>query len=413
MRHLTTRVAAVVAAAALVFVGSGAAGTALEPAHASATTQIENRVGAAWGLNSTGQVGDASWINRSIPVNVYGLTGVSKIAAGRLHSLAVMNDGTLRTWGANGNGQLGHGVFVHAPAPGTVPGLTGVVAAAGGWAHSLAVTSDGSVWAWGDNQHGQLGDGTTTWRFTPVRVQGLTGAVAVAAGNGWSLALRSDGTVWAWGSNAHSILGTGFSGSHSALPIMVAGLTNVVAVAAGAQHGMVIAAAPAGGRDVYTWGQNAVGQLGGSGLCQGIVCSTPVPYRVPGLPSIAAVAAGHLTSVALGTDGSVWTWGSGGFGALGDAGGTAARFEPGIALAAGSGIIQIAAGGHHVVAGHLNGTAIAWGSNAYGELGNGTTSTSSGMVAVSNLLRVRHLAAGEHHTLAIYGQPLVIGPPRR
>lgn len=66
-----------------------------------------------------------------------------------------------------------------------------------------------------------------------------------------------------------------------------------------------------------------------------------------------------------------------------------------------------------MVAGHLNGTAIAWGSNAYGELGNGTTSTSSGMVAVSNLLRVRHLAAGEHHTLAIYGQPLVIGPPRR
>lgn len=413
MSNLTFRVAAVVAAAALVVVGSGVAGIAVAPAQAGATTQIETRVGAGWGLNSTGQVGDASWTNRSTPVNVYGLLGVSKVAAGRSHSLAVMNDGTLRTWGANGNGQLGHSVFVNASAPATVPGLTGVVDATGGWAHSLAVTTDGSVWAWGDNQYGQLGDGTTTWRFTPVRVQGLTGAVAVAAGNGWSLALRSDGTVWAWGSNAHSILGTSFFGSHRTLPIRVAGLTNAVAVAAGAQHGMAITAAPAGGRDVYTWGQNAVGQLGGFGLCEGLLCSTPVPYRVPGLPSVAAVAAGHLTSVALGTDGSVWTWGSGAFRALGDAGNIGARFEPGIALAPGSGIVQIAAGGHHVVAARADGTAIAWGSNQHGEIGNGTASTSSGIVQVSGLTRVRHLAAGEHHTLAVYGQPLVILPPRR
>lgn len=405
MSRVVRRLAAVVAAATLVFAGSAATGAA--PAHA----QIELQVGAAWGLNSSGQVGDASWTNRSSPVDAYNLIGVARVAAGLNHSLAVMLDGTLRTWGENGNGQLGYGVFVDSNAPTPVPGLTGVVDAAGGWNHSLAVTSDGSVWAWGANQSGQLGDGTTTTRFSPVRVQGLTGAVKVAAGNGWSLALKSDGTVWAWGSNAHRTLGTNVSGAYSTLPVRVAGLSNVVAIAAGAQHGLAVSVAAGGFREVYAWGQHAVGQLGiGQEHCQGLICSTPVPHRVPDLPSVATVAAGHLSSYALGTNGSVWAWGSGSFGALGT--GSGVRWLPGQTLPPGSGIIRIAAGGYHAIALRSDGIPIAWGSNTYGEIGNGTTSASSVPVTV-HLTRVREVAAGEHHTVVVYGKPLVISPPRR
>lgn len=407
MGHLMARAVAAVATAAMLLAGGATA------AHA----QVENRVGAGWGLNSTGQVGDNSFTDRLLPVNAYQLVGVKKVAAGRQHSLAVMNDGTLRTWGANGNWQLGHGVFVHSPVPRQVSGLTGVVDAAGGWTHSLAVTSDGSVWAWGDNQLGQLGDGTTTRRYTPVRVLGLTNAVAVAAGNQWSLALRSDGTVWGWGSAVYGKLGTAVSGSHSGshstVPVRVAGLSNVVAVAAGAQHGMAIVAGPSGVRTVHTWGQNAVGQLGGVGLCQGIVCGRATPFQVPGLPSIAAIAAGDLTSVALGTDGSVWTWGSNNSGALGiGSASPGSSFYPVRPVPPGSGVIMVAAGGAHVVAARSNGTATTWGSNQHGELGNGTTTHSLSPVPVSGLTRVRHLAAGWHHTVAVYGQPLTIWPPR-
>ena len=89
----------------------------------------------------------------------------------------------------------------------TQPGLTGITAVASGEQHSLAVKNDGTVWAWGYNGRGELGDGTTTQRSSPVLVSGLTGVMAVEAGEFHSLAIKSDGTVWAWGYNGDGELG--------------------------------------------------------------------------------------------------------------------------------------------------------------------------------------------------------------
>ncbi|MBY9078904.1 RCC1 domain-containing protein, partial [Paenibacillus sp. CGMCC 1.18879] len=88
--------------------------------------------------------------------------------------------------------------------------LSGVTAIAAGSSHSLALKSDGSVWAWGYGISGQLGDGSLTVRTTPVAVSGLTSEVtAIAGGNNHSLALKSDGSVWAWGYNGSGQLGDG------------------------------------------------------------------------------------------------------------------------------------------------------------------------------------------------------------
>ena len=73
--------------------------------------------------------------------------------------------------------------------------------------HVLDAT--GAVWAWGGNGSGQLGDGTWSDRTTPVAIGGLTNVVAIAAGAQHSVALRSDGTVWTWGANANGQLGIG------------------------------------------------------------------------------------------------------------------------------------------------------------------------------------------------------------
>nr|WP_239014576.1 hypothetical protein [Archangium violaceum] len=87
--------------------------------------------------------------------------------------------------------------------------LSGVVAVAAGTLHLLAVLSDGTLWAWGSNEYGQRGDGSTAWLSSPVRVQGLSGVVATAAGGGHVLAVRSDGTLWSWGYNPYGQLGNG------------------------------------------------------------------------------------------------------------------------------------------------------------------------------------------------------------
>src|SRR6185436_7579276 len=100
-----------------------------------------------------------------------------------------------------------NGTLINSSTPVQVTGLTGVTAIASGAYHSLALKSDGTVWAWGYNYYGTLGDGTTTTRSTPVQVSGLTGVIAVSAGTLHSLALKSDGTVWAWGYNGFGELG--------------------------------------------------------------------------------------------------------------------------------------------------------------------------------------------------------------
>ncbi|MBI4495208.1 MAG: tandem-95 repeat protein, partial [Chloroflexi bacterium] len=191
---------------------------------------------------------------RPTPVQVSGLSGMTAVAAGQEHSLAVKSDGTVWAWGYNWAGQLGDGTTTSRPTPVQVSGLSGMTAVAAGQEHSLAVKSDGTVWAWGDNFNGQLGDGTTTRRFTPVQVSSLSNVVAVAGGSSHSLVRKGDGTVWAWGYNNRGQLGDGTTTSRS-VPVQVSGLSNVVAVAAGQYHSLATAATPpTAADDAYTTG---------------------------------------------------------------------------------------------------------------------------------------------------------------
>ena len=170
-----------------------------------------------WGSNVQGQLGASVSETCSIffkpcsttPIQVNGLTGVSAIAGGRSHTLALNSDGTVWTWGYNGFGQLGNGTTTNSSIPVQVSGLTEVSAIASGGDHTIALKSDGTVWTWGANFNGQLGDGTTTSSTTPVQVNGLTGVSAIAGGREHTLALKNDGTVWTWGGNWSGKLGDG------------------------------------------------------------------------------------------------------------------------------------------------------------------------------------------------------------
>ncbi|MCK9901458.1 RCC1 repeat- and reductase domain-containing protein, partial [Frankia sp. Cpl3] len=125
---------------------------------------------------------------------------------------------TARAWGANTAGQLGNGSTTASLIPVPVTELTGLDdarAIAGGNESAYALHSDGTVWAWGLNDAGQLGNGTQTNSTVPVQVAGLTGIRAIAASTsplgtaGVGYALRRDGTVWAWGLNDAGQLGNG------------------------------------------------------------------------------------------------------------------------------------------------------------------------------------------------------------
>jgi len=197
-----------------------------------------------WGDNSYGQT--------DVPA---GLSGVTAIAAGTYHSLALKSDGTVVASGSNGSGES------NVPA-----GLSGITAIAGGEYFSLALKSDGTIVAWGDDRFGE----TTV-------PAGLSGVTAIAAGQDYSLALKSDSTVVAWGYNAFG---------QTDVP---AGLSGVTAIAAGSYFSLALKS----DGTVVAWGSNFFGE-------------TPVPA---GLSGITAIDAGGYHSLALKSDGTVVAWG--------------------------------------------------------------------------------------------------------
>lgn len=174
---------------------------------------IQNGAAMAWGENDDGQLGTGTTTDSLAPTAVSGLSsGATAIAGGLYHSLAIHN-GAAVAWGYNADGELGNGTSgatANSDLPVSVTGLTsGVTAIAAGGFHSLAI-QNGNVYAWGDDNHGQLGNGNTTGSNTPVLALDLsTNLIEVAAGQYCSYALSADGSLWVWGQNNVGQLGLG------------------------------------------------------------------------------------------------------------------------------------------------------------------------------------------------------------
>ena len=213
-----------------------------------------------------------------VRVNIVPYMGIASpmVAAGGAFTVALKYDGTVWTWGNNTNGELGRGDKNSVYSPVQVKSadgnsyLTDIIFVSAGSNHTLALRKDGTVWAWGLNTYGQLGNNTTTGSSLPVQVKiangdlNLTNVVSISAGYQHNIALRKDGTVWAWGRNDGGQLGNSNT-KNQLLPVQVKGgasgseyLTDVVQVTAGNWHSMALKA----NGTVYAWGWGQYGQLG-------------------------------------------------------------------------------------------------------------------------------------------------------
>ncbi|MFE7548639.1 RCC1 domain-containing protein [Streptomyces gardneri] len=149
----------------------------------------------AWGHNTAGQLGDTSTTDRLTPVKTRDAwTGeVSSIAAGGNHSMAVTgSDNSIYTWVRNASGQLGDGTTDNRVTPIPVPGIKGVQLVAAGREHTIALLDDDTVRSWGANGSGQLGNGSTTDSSNPVTtLTALTGVDKLAAPGGGDFSLAN------------------------------------------------------------------------------------------------------------------------------------------------------------------------------------------------------------------------------
>jgi alpha-tubulin suppressor-like RCC1 family protein len=349
-----------------------------------------------WGEDGARQLGFASASgHRTTAAAVPGVGGLTAVAAGGDHSLAVRSDGTVWAWGSNDSGRLGDGTTKPRSTAVRARGLARIVAVAAGSYHSLALDTSGDVWGWGGNDDGQVGDGSAhNARPTPVRTHSISGVTAISAGGDFSLALRADGTVWSWGGGTQGELGQGDSVVWSRLPRRIHGLSDVVGISAGVSHGLAVR------RDgtVWAWGANSQGETG-----QPSSPGSSVPLRVHGVYNIVAVSAGVHHSTALRRDGTVWAWGFNLDGELGD-GTTDGRVTPRRVHDLFH-ITAIAAGAFHTLARRSDGTLWSWGWNCSGQLGDGTLSTRTTPVRVHRLPHIGVVATGSsaYHALVLAG----------
>jgi alpha-tubulin suppressor-like RCC1 family protein len=275
---------------------------------------------------------------------------------------------------------------------------------AGGYVHSAMLKGDGTLWTSGYNAYGQIGDGTNFDRWLPVRVAGtggtgyLNGIVGVACGYNHTIALELNGKVWSFGDNTYGQLGDSTTTARNS-PVRVrnstgtGNLNGVGAVASGYYHSLAIKS----DGSLYSWGRNDSGQLGDATNTQRlfpvhVVGSGGVGY----LDSIVAAAGGNLFTVALRADGSVWSFGANNYGQLGD-GTTTPRNTPSRVKGEGgvgnlAGIVAIAAGYEHCLALKSDGSVYSWGRNDLGQLGDNSTTNRYYPVKVAGIGGVGFLA---------------------
>ena len=377
-----------------------------------------------WGANGSGQLGNGSTTDSVLPVQAGPDSALKDkyplaVAAGRAHTCVLALTEYLETalycWGDNGQGQLGDSSLTSRSSPVQVAAQAYQVAV--GRDHTCVVTEERTVSCWGRNDAGQLGIGTlSAAESTPQEVPGLTGIVDVSAGDDNTCAVDDDGEAWCWGSDSHGQLGDGGGAGTpqtSPAPVTMTGVDEgFLRIDVGARH---VCAVARGGDDdstpqLYCWGDDSAGQLGNGGSAAD--ASEPTAVSTGGKQFL-TVATGGDASCATTVTGTGYCWGGNADGRLG-VGDTTDRSTP-TALDTGAipsspitefffghtGVMLVGAdvGAGHGCAVTVEQGVYCWGSNAAGQLGDGSTDDADAPTATALMpgpaTRVRVTAGDE------------------
>jgi alpha-tubulin suppressor-like RCC1 family protein len=301
-----------------------------------------------------------------------------QVSAGSNHSCGVTTDNRAYCWGFAFDGQLGDGTTTRRLRPVAVAGTLRFHQVSAGLYHTCGVTPAYRAYCWGGNYAGELGDGTTTNRLAPVPVAGGRLFRQVDAGSGVTCGVTyPDNRAYCWGYHAEGALGDGtFQGPDRLTPTAVAGGLRFRQVSTGGGLDDFENLEPFEGHscgvtttdEAFCWGPNTIGQLGIGGTMGSRVAS---PTRVAGAHRFRQIEAGSAFTCAVTTTNRAFCWGNGRQGQVGD-GKTYLRFSPS-AVAGGHSFERITTGEFHTCAETTLNRAYCWGSNTYGALGDGTT----------------------------------------
>jgi alpha-tubulin suppressor-like RCC1 family protein len=325
--------------------------------------------------------------------NIYDPTGSGNDLGELFVPRALFSAGGLWTWGANVQAELGDNTLVPKSSPvQTVAGGTNWKQVACGTNHSAAIKTDGTLWLWGGGNNGSLGINTFGGRSSPVQtVAGGTNWKQVEIGTYLTAAVKTDGTLWLWGFNNFGQLGDNTVANKSSPVQTISAGANWKQVASGGNSTVAVKT----DGTLWTWGSSVSGELGNNTTTSS---SSPV-QTVAGGTNWKQVDNGSGHMAAIKTDGTLWTWGSS-LG-LGD-NTTTNKSSPVQTVAGGTNWKQVACGGFHTAAIKTDGSLWTWGSNSYGALGDNTvTLRRSPVQTISAGTNWKQVAGGLYYTAAI------------
>jgi hypothetical protein len=334
-----------------------------------------------WGYNGSGQLGDGTTVNSSVPVSVSDLSGVTQVSAGEEQACALLGTGHVDCWGGNEYGELGDGTILSSSTPVEVTGISDAIAVSAGERGSCALLLTGEVECWGSNELGQLGNGTTEDSSTPVLVSDLTGAIAISAGAGAaplypevnsSAGGQIDGGEldYAWNPMRENQ-----NQRHSSIPLTMP-VAGVMAVEGGAEH---ICALEESG-DVYCWGDKLIGSPNNGIYNEHSEVLTPWEQD----DKMTTLSGDDWTTCGVVVDGGIECWGDDEDGELGDGviSGEDEGSQTPVAVSGISDATEVSAGKDSVCALLSGGDIDCWGGGEDGELGDGSEEPSATPIPV-------------------------------
>jgi alpha-tubulin suppressor-like RCC1 family protein len=371
-------------------------------------------------------VGDTAAITVPAP----GDTIFASVEAGAYHSCGRTPASIAYCWGYNGFAQLGNGSMAGARVPVAVASQLDIARMSVGGTHACGLTAAGVAYCWGSDAFGQLGAGTpgpdlcTSFEgpfpcsIRPLAVVGGLSFASLSAGWNATCGVAARGAVYCWGDNADGTLGIGgdtasleacfFGDPCSRTPLAVSGGLAFAALGAGVSH--VCGLTPSGA--AYCWGDNRTGQLGigtdsGPDACTYGPCGR-TPAQVTGGRTFTKLSVGYFHSCALATDGVWYCWGSNNYGQLGN-GTTGPELCVGVVPCstvpvAVTGAVSFAAlfsGWHHSCGVTSGSVAWCWGENVVGQLGDGTTTNTLAAVPVAGGLTFASVSPALEHTCGL------------
>jgi len=334
---------------------------AISAGHASSFAILPDGSLWAWGENHFGQLGDGTTIDRHIPVKI--MDDVVSVSAGSYTTFAIRNDGSLWGWGLNWLGEIGDGTVDDRHKP--IKIMENVVDVSIGYGTTMAIKADGSLWGWGFISLEEA------WHsYVPVKI--MEDIIAVCTSGDITMVIKTDGSLWAWGWNDLGYLGDGTTIDRRE-PVKI--MDDVIAVS---NSDFRTAAIRADG-SLWVWGENVLGRLG-----DGTTTDHHEPFKI--MDEVAYISSGAYHTAVIRTDGSLWIWGLNWGLSMPRYYGYPFHHMPTKVM---DNVAAVSVGGHtivtmeyHTMALRTDGNLWAWGTNAYGQLGDGTTEARSEPVKI-------------------------------